>query len=154
MQGPRASYGKESKAQSKAEQVKKEKKQAGGAVATKVIAASFRSKNFSMVARARSKGHSVVTRKRGSTVSTADIIQQSSRAELGWAVRMQKTKKKKKEESSVYTQNGLVRYSAATRARTSQAVVPVATRTPSHDGGNGWTRECTQLQSSKRSHEG
>ena len=99
MQGPRASYGKESKAQSKAEQVKKEKKQAGGAVATKVIAASFRSKNFSMVARARSKGHSVVTRKRGSTVSTADIIQQSSRAELGWAVRMQKTKKKKKKKA-------------------------------------------------------
>ena len=73
-------------------------------MATKVIAASFRSKNFSMVARARSKGHSVVTRKRGSTVSTADIIQQSSRAELGWAVRMQKTTTKKERKQCIYTE--------------------------------------------------
>ena len=65
MQGPRAIYGKESKA----EQTNKQKKKgAGGAVATKVIAAGYMSENLSMVARARSKGHSEITKIRGSAV--------------------------------------------------------------------------------------
>ena len=49
-------------------QTNKKKKGAGGAVATKVIAAGYMSENLSMVARARSKGHSEITKIRGSAV--------------------------------------------------------------------------------------
>ena len=63
-------------------------KWAGGAVATKVIAAGYMSENFSMLAGARSKGHSVITKTRGSAVRLP--ISFSKAAEGGqWAVRMQ-----------------------------------------------------------------
>ena len=70
-------------------------------MATKVIAAGYMSENFSMVARARSKGHSLIAKTRGSAVRVPISV---SKAALGWAVCMQ-NKQKQKEKSSIYTQN-------------------------------------------------
>ena len=56
---------------------------------------------------------------KGRCRETADIIQQSSSAELVWAVCMQTNKQTNKQtkKSGIYTQNGLVGYSGATRGR-------------------------------------
>ena len=104
MQGPRAIYGKESKAEQTNKQTNKQKKKVSRWCSGHK---SYCSRLYEQEPQHGSKGQEQGPLRNhkdmGQCSETADIIQQSSRAELGWAVRMQKKKKKK---SSVYMQNG------------------------------------------------
>ena len=98
VQGTRAIYGKESKAE-QTKQNNNKKKVSRWCSGHESYCSRLYKREPQHGSKGQEQGPFRNHKDKGQRSETADIIQQSSRTELGWAVRMQKKKKKEKEKA-------------------------------------------------------